>query len=178
MRTDAHGGTTREEGPVLASVGRDRGPATTGVAIHRHTWNVLAVTGAVFLVIGLVDLALAWIPLRFGDPEWEFGTISTTINNLPVPAMGLGLFLASAVAADRTWQTVVGIVVAILLAAALAIMAAFYGLAAPLAWQAGSATVGRAIIGGAIVKAVVAIAAYFILAVVCAILGLRALRRP
>lgn len=179
MSPAAGSGSPRDDGPILATVGgrSERGTASTSVDIHRHTWSILALAGAVFLLIGIVDIALAWLPLRFGDPEWEFGTISTTINNLPVPAIGLALFLASAVAADHRWQTIVGIVVALLLAADLAIMATFYGLAAPLAWQAGSAAVGRAIIGGAILKAVVAMAAYFTFAVISAILGLRALRR-
>ena len=45
---------------------------------RHHVWPVLDWLGLAFLLMGLVDLALAWFPLGLGNPEWEFGTISAT----------------------------------------------------------------------------------------------------
>ena len=52
----------------------------------------------VFAVVAAADLALAWYPLRFGDAEWEFGTVTAVFGGLPLLTMGLGLSFGAAVA--------------------------------------------------------------------------------
>jgi hypothetical protein len=42
-----------------------------------------------FVVVGGVDLALTWLPVGFGNPEWEFGTVTSMMDGLPVPTLGL-----------------------------------------------------------------------------------------
>lgn len=72
-------------------VGRKRGylrvndPVITGI-------RVLMALGAAFAIIGLVDLVLLWIPPRFDNAAWEFGTLSRTFDSFPLTGLGLGLF--------------------------------------------------------------------------------------
>ncbi len=85
-------------------------------------WYLLGGIGFVFAVVAGADLALAWYPLAFGDAEWEFGTVTTVLNGLPLLAVGLGLLFAAGVARGRVW--LVRIASGLLLAAALVILAA------------------------------------------------------
>lgn len=85
-------------------------------------WYLLGGIGLVFAVVAGADLALAWYPLKFGDAEWEFGTVTTFFGGLPLLTMGLGLSFAAAVARGnlirlRMLSIVLGMVGAILLAA-------------------------------------------------------------
>jgi hypothetical protein len=61
-------------------------------------WYLLGGIGLVFAVVALADLVLVWYPLRFGDPEWEFGTATSVFGGLPLLTMGLMLALGAAVA--------------------------------------------------------------------------------
>lgn len=61
-------------------------------------WYLLGGIGLVFAVVAAADLVLAWYPLRFGDAEWEFGTVTTVFSGLPLMTMGLGLSFGAAVA--------------------------------------------------------------------------------
>jgi hypothetical protein len=58
--------------------------------------GVLAATGAVLAIVGWVDWALLWVPLRFGTVEWEFGTISASFDALPLATIGSAVFIAAA----------------------------------------------------------------------------------
>jgi len=51
------------------------------------------VIGAAFALVGVIDLTLMWTPVRFGNPAWEFATLSRTFSN--VPLTGLGLLLVA-----------------------------------------------------------------------------------
>lgn len=64
-------------------------------------WYLLGGIGLVFAVVSLADLALAWYPLRMGDGEWEFGTVTTVLNGMPLLTMGLGLAFGAAVARGK-----------------------------------------------------------------------------
>lgn len=54
--------------------------------------------GVLLAVIGGIDIVLHWYPAHFRSPEWEFGTVATTLASLPLPTMGLVAVLASALA--------------------------------------------------------------------------------
>lgn len=76
----------------------------------QDAWKLLSWLGAIFAVLGVADIALGWYPAAFGNPEWEFGTISGSLNALTIPMMGLYLLVASAVARDdRRSRRVLGI---------------------------------------------------------------------
>jgi len=124
-------------------------------------WRVLGAVGLTLLTVGLVDLLLAWVPPHFGSPEWEFGTISATLNNLPVPAMGLALVLARAAADRRRGQLVVIGVWSVLVVLFLLVSAVLYGLDVPLALRAVREPVQRSGLRSGMVKAVIALLAYF-----------------
>lgn len=60
-------------------------------------WRLLGGAGFAFAVVAAADLALAWYPTGFGSAEWEFGTVTAVLGNLPLLIMGLGLLFAAAV---------------------------------------------------------------------------------
>jgi hypothetical protein len=97
--------------PAAARVG-SRGPV--------EAWRALGWIGAAFFLLGTLDIALGWYPLALGNLEWEFGTISGSLNALAIPMLGLYLALASAVArgnrrAARTVSVVMGLMLAAIL---------------------------------------------------------------
>jgi hypothetical protein len=64
---------------------------------------VLFAFGLVITFVSVVDLGLAWIPIRIGSGEWEFGTVSTTFNAMPLTAMGLVFLAMGALLAQSTF---------------------------------------------------------------------------
>jgi hypothetical protein len=70
-------------------------------------WKWLGWFGLILAVVGLGDFALAWYPLAFGNPEWEFGTVVSSFAGLPLVTMGFAGLLGSAVARGVRWQSLV-----------------------------------------------------------------------
>ena len=89
-------------------------PARTGDPTR--AWKWLGWFSLVLALAGLGDWLLAWFPMRFGSPEWEFGTVVSTFSGLPLITMGFAGLLASAVARGIRWQVIGVAVVAILFA--------------------------------------------------------------
>jgi hypothetical protein len=94
--------------------------------------NTILAVGAAFTIVGLVDLALLWYPLRFGNVAWEFGTLNTTFDELPMTALGVALVTLGLIAHPRLggmWVRAAAVfyVVATVLLVALAVL---YGLSA------------------------------------------------
>lgn len=116
------------------------------VADVGHTaraWELLGWVGLVFAAVGLLDVALAWLPPMLGDPQWEFGTISQTLVGLPLPSLGLALFLAAGIARDRRWQVrLAGVAMGALLLLVLA-SALLYLTVLPLALREVTEPVAR-----------------------------------
>jgi hypothetical protein len=79
-----------------------------------RAWHWLGWFSLVLALAGFGDWLLAWFPMRFGTPEWEFGTIVSTFSGLPLITMGFAGLLASAVARSIRWQ-VIAVAVAVLL---------------------------------------------------------------
>jgi hypothetical protein len=96
-------------------------------------WYLLGAVGLVFFIVGLFDVVLAWYPLNFGNPEYEFGTYSQVMNFMPLPLLGLALFLASGVARGIKWVSQAVAVVMILLVAGILVGAMLYATNIPLA---------------------------------------------
>jgi hypothetical protein len=106
-------------------------------------WQLLGWVGGVLLIVGLLDLGLAFYPPMFGNANWEFGTVGSSLNSLPVPMLGLALLLGAAVARGwvlgmRVWA-IIGIVLAVLVLAA----AALWALNLPLAFRSVQEPVAR-----------------------------------
>lgn len=88
-------------------------------------WRLLGGAGFAFSVVAAVDLALAWYPLGFGNAEWEFGTVTAVLGNLPLLIMGLGLLFSSAVGRGKAGLlktiSVIWLLLALLVVAMLAL---------------------------------------------------------
>lgn len=125
-------------------------------------WSLLGAVGVAFAVVGFTDVALAWYPTAVGNPEWEFGTVSATLNGMPVPALGLTLMAASAVHAGRRWQAILVGVVAVVLALMLTGCALLFALNIPAALNAVQQPFIRVGLLKGMAKAGVASAAYVI----------------
>lgn len=96
-------------------------------------WRWIGWFSLMLTLAGLSDWVLAWTPLRFGSPEWEFGTIVASLSGLPLLTMGFAGLLGSAVARGVRWQII--LVAAIVLLFALLILGALvvFALDVPIA---------------------------------------------
>lgn len=127
---------------------------------HSAAWVALGAVGVVFLLVGVTDLVLACVPPRIGNAEWEFGTASAMFNNLPVPAMGLGLALAGASAIHATRARRAVGAVALLLAIWSLGAALLFGLTLPLALRSVTDPAPRQALVTSTVKTAVQILVY------------------
>jgi hypothetical protein len=98
---------------------------------------LMIAAGLVLAVAGWVDVGLFYWPLRFGDAEWEFGTIAQTFDAMPLPTLGLVL-LALGIRArggSVVWTRAMAVVLAIIGLLCLAALVVF-ALDIPLALKA------------------------------------------
>jgi hypothetical protein len=160
---------------IVPSDSVSRAPVANAVA----AWRTLDWLAVAFLVLGLTDIALGWFPLAFGKPEWEFGTISGSLNALTIPMFGLYLLLASAIArGDRRAGRVVAAIMAVL-ALFLAFLGVVYLTVAPIAIRSVADAPGASLgIRKAIAKALLLGVAYLVLLIVGARKGWRVGRVP
>jgi len=115
--------------------------------------GLLGIAGVALALAGLLDVVLAWYPLGIGNPEWEFGTISGTLNSLPLLMVGLVVMLASAhenghVVRVRVVSGLFALLTFFVLASAI-----LYAMDIPLALKAVQNPLARAGLTKAIVKA-------------------------
>jgi hypothetical protein len=165
--------------PILASPKSTERPherliATPDSRSTLDAWRVVGWVGLAFVIMGATDIALAWYPTAFGNPEWEFGAIAATLNGFALPLLGLFLVLASAVARRRRIVSLAVSVIAIVLFLALAVLAFVYVTVIPLALKSVAAdpilTLGMR---KAVVKALVLFIAYAALFAAAAVRGIR-----
>jgi hypothetical protein len=118
-------------------------------------WELLAWVAGAFVVVGLTDLLLGWIPVRLGNPEWEFGTVSRTLDNLPITLLGLALLHASVAARGIDWALRATSLLALVLAGILLVGLVVYALDLPLAFRVVTDPAARSGLERAVVKALV-----------------------
>lgn len=157
---------------------RDKAQATDAVPERADAWRMLFVPSVLFVVVGSMDAVLTWFPTNFGSAEWEFGTISASLNGLPLPVLGLVLMLAGSLALGRrrlAWSVVM---VLLLIAIVVAIVAVLYLLTLPQAFRAAAdaGEVGRIGIRKAMLKSVVQLIGYPVALGITAWYGWRTLR--
>lgn len=108
----------------------------------RRAARVAVVVGSAIALVGLIDVAMAWWPLQFGELEWELGTISRTFDGLPLATFGLGAVLGGLAARRErgvmNWLFA-GVVTALLLI--LVALVALYVMDALAAWGTTSGAV-------------------------------------
>lgn len=161
------------EPKVLHASTRERDSARPLFA--HAAWRVLVVPAVLFIVVGGVDSILTWIPTSFGQAEWEFGTITASLNGLPLPVLGLVLLMAAAMSANSLPGVRVASVLLVLTAIAVLVMGVFYLLTVPHALRAASAAGGVTALGlkKAMVKTAVQLVAYPIGLITSAVIGWR-----
>lgn len=115
-------------------------------------WTVLSAIGLVFFIVGGLDIALAWYPLGFGSPAWEFGTVTLTMNGLPTPVLGLGMGLASGVALGRRWQARITAATLIAIAVIVLVLAVLWATNVPLALRSTEEPLGKLGLQRSVVK--------------------------
>jgi hypothetical protein len=133
-------------------------------------WTIMSWVGIGFLVMSGTDIALAWYPTSFGNPEWEFGAISASLNAFAIPTLALYLILASAIARRHVGFTRVLAAILVLLALIIAALGLIYATVVPQAFT--SVSQNELLASGmrrAVLKAVVLICAYLVLMVAGAI---------
>ena len=99
-------------------------------------WSLLWVVGWTFLIIGMLNVILIWIPLQLGNPEYEFGSAANALDSMPLPTMGLVFIFASARSQAREVGALVAQVVAVLLILLVLVMGTLYWLNVPTALKA------------------------------------------
>ena len=101
-----------------------------------YGWYLLGWLGLVFVIVGGVSLAMMWYPVLIGNPQWEFGTVSSTYDSLPITALGLGLLLGAGVARGIRWWTRTAAALFLLLALLVIGGLVLYATNLPLALRA------------------------------------------
>jgi hypothetical protein len=115
-------------GESVSSTSRSAGRYGRSVA-----WDLLGLLGFALFVVGGTDFLLSWFPARFGNPEWEFGTITAALNSMPAPLMGLTLLLVAVLESESVvWARILSVLM-LAWAVALVGLAVIYGLTIPLA---------------------------------------------
>jgi hypothetical protein len=122
-------------------------------------WVVVAWVGLAIAIVGWTDLALLWYPIRFGTPEWEFGTISAHLDGMPLGTLGLALLIVGAI--GNGWRRTVRLlaIVCLLVVVGLLAISVIYLLDVPLALQ-GTAPQMKPVIKKAMLKAGIFAATY------------------
>jgi len=122
---------------------------------------ILSLFGISFVVVGMTDLTLLWIPTQFGSATWEFGTLSRTFDSLPMTGLGFGLLAFGTVYRGRIGaEWVRGIAVLFGLAALLLIaLGLLYATAVPTVIQQ-TPPEALSAINRAVVKNIVEIVTY------------------
>ena len=119
--------------PAHNRVVKVHAPPSSGVATA--AWSVLRWAGVLFVVVAGMDLALAWYPFLLGQPEWEFGTITSTLAGMPVLIIGLTLVFAASIAERRPRWTRFIAALFVVLALLLLGLTAIYLTNVPIALQ-------------------------------------------
>jgi len=139
-------------------------------------WKAIGRFGFLLAVIGLFDAALHWYPLAFHSPEWEFGTVATTMGALPLPTIGLAAMLGSYLARGVRWGIVTMATILLVLGVAVLAAYALFLLDVPLAMKAATGPAALTL-KKAIVRTTVMGPGFAIAYLVAAVAALRHLSR-
>ncbi|MEJ2218914.1 MAG: hypothetical protein P8099_20200 [Gemmatimonadota bacterium] len=87
--------------PIVMRRHHRHAPLVDEDATRREAWGLVLVAGWVLVAVGLVDVALAWYPVRAANPSWEFRAMGNGVPRLPVVAVGLALVALAALLTER-----------------------------------------------------------------------------
>lgn len=111
-------------------------PPRTATPDAGAAWRWIAWLSLILALAGLGDWILAWVPLRFGSTEWEFGTIVSSFAGLPLITIGFAGMLGSAIARNVRWQAIVVSVAMLAFAAWILAASIVFLLDIPIALRA------------------------------------------
>lgn len=98
-------------------------------------WRLLGLIGLAFSLIAGADLVLTWYPFNIGSPEWEFGSVTSSLDGLPLLVMGLTLSLAGGVARGQRGVVRTVAMLFLILAVMIVVAALLYVTNVPIALQ-------------------------------------------
>jgi len=81
---------------VTGSGAEPAGQRTAGRPLG-YEWWVVGSLGLAFMAVSLVDIGLAFYPMSPGAADWEFGTATAVMNNVPLAVVGLGLLAVAGI---------------------------------------------------------------------------------
>ncbi|MDH5591194.1 MAG: hypothetical protein OEZ65_09530 [Gemmatimonadota bacterium] len=74
-----------------------------GTITHGTLLRILGWTGTLFLLVAGADVLLTWLPTDFGNREWEFGTITSSLNGMLSVTFGMILVMVGLSEAEAAW---------------------------------------------------------------------------
>lgn len=73
-------------------------------------WATWALVGWALVIVGFIDIAMLYFPARLASVDWEFGTISGTVDGMPLMTIGMGAITAAAAARGRRgWMRAISV---------------------------------------------------------------------
>jgi len=115
---------------IFASAGEPKKPRPIDSS---QTWYLLGWTALAFLLVGGVDFALTWYPPDFGNREWEFGTVTASLNGMPILLLGISLLLGASLRTGRRWWAVLALVASLVMLLWVVVGAVLWATNIPLA---------------------------------------------
>jgi hypothetical protein len=135
-------------------------------------WDVLNAIGWVFALVGVTDIGLIWHPFALANPDFLFGSVTSTMNGLPVLVLGL-TFVTAYAAGFRLVQRLRFLGGLFLLVGVLILLAGFvFNRVAPIVLDSVDGLTLVAV-KKSVFKTTVQLVAY---AVVCGVVGVKAIR--
>lgn len=153
------------------------GPRRSAGRLDASTWSLLGWVGFVLAAMGSADLLLTWYPFDFGNTEWEFGTVTQSFNGLPTVTLGMGLWMASSIVAERAWLTRTLAIGFVVLAVLVLVGALLYATTVPMALNSVPANAIATGLKKAIAKTAAQSLAYPLVFLVVGVKGYRAAKK-
>lgn len=99
-------------------------------------WRILGGVGLCLVVAGTAELVLGLMPYSFGEPDWEYGSVSDFLNRLPLAGLGLMLVLAAALRRGFSRRALVWSLALLLLGVVVFVFGLLYATSLPVIWAA------------------------------------------
>jgi hypothetical protein len=137
--------------------------------------KLLCWLGGLLGTAGFIDVALLWVPMRFGRAEWEFGTVSAMFDALPLMTISVIILAAAAIARGTKWGLIAAGVGSAVITLVLLAALILWLLNAPLAWKGVNVEV-RPVLKKSMVKTLMMAGIYLTLYSTTALYAWRTLR--
>ena len=139
---------------------------TANLAPHR-AWSVLGATGLAIGFAGVVQMANAWNPARFGNAYWLFRVTGGTVDGLAlITASLIGVAALLIVRGSQRWLKILALASMLLLVAAAAIYVAFLSSLGRVSEMAAAANDQQSLQDSIVLTSVTALASMAIFAYV------------